>query len=125
MLDADNPSTVAVKYSLDQGRNDFSWRSQPLQAARGRYLTYREIELVAQGDGTVTVQVVGIDGASATASFTFDSTARPLLMRKSISVETWDAQIVITSTGNEASDAAPTVYRARAGYREGRRAANG
>ena len=112
-LDA-TQTTLWKTYDMDTPCADFSWRSQPMPEARGRRLKYREVELVAQGYGTVVVQIIGIGGSSSTATFTFNSTARPVLMRESVAIDCWDAEVKITSTGAVAT--APTVRRVRLGH---------
>jgi hypothetical protein len=106
--------TLNHRYSMEEFAEEFSWRSQPIARTRNRRLTFREVSLVAQGTGTVTVDVIGLVGEFS-VTFTLDSSDRPHIQTLPVSQAAHDVEVRITSTG-EPDGTAPTVYRVSLGY---------
>ncbi len=99
------------------GQTSYQWTSQPLAKSLGRNLSFRNVSIVLRGYGTVTVQLVGLAGAtSETASFTINSTGRPVAIEAPCSVHAHDVVVVVTSTGHDSGTPAPEVIRMQIGY---------
>lgn len=108
-------------YNLYLGTDEYQWTSQPLQKTISRLLQFREIDIVLQGIGTVTVTITGITGESATHTFEIDSPDVPIALREETSVIGQDVVVTIHSIydGNGMGDnPAPRVYRLALAYHE-------
>ena len=112
-----NVGTLYNRFSIDTPRNTYQWRSQPLVRSRNRYLKYRSITLVASGKGDVTVDIIGLDGASNTESFDVTHGGVQQFVR-SVGLTTTDVEIRIRSSAALATDSAPIVHRVSLGYME-------
>ena len=117
--------TVADRYDPDSESRatSYQWRSQPLQRARGKRIQVREIEIVAGGldSSTIQVQVYGSE-SSFPQSHTFTlsgGTDRPRVYRAQVSIVAHDAQVLVTATGAGGTNNAPTLYRLTLSYQEG------
>lgn len=106
--DLDSPSARATSYQ---------WTSQPLAYSRRRRVDFREIDVVIQGVGNVTVTLTGINGVTSSKTFTVNSTARPVAMVGKVDCHSHDVVVTIAATGT-GGNPAPVVYRTSLGYRE-------
>lgn len=102
-------------FDPEQGQTHYEWISQPLKVTQGRELDFREVEILAQGAGTVTVTVIGINGATSSQTFTITATARPESQTLGVGVHTHDAVVKIVSDSGS-SAAAPKIYRVALGH---------
>lgn len=108
---------LADYYDFQQGQSSYTWVSQPLKVSMNRILDFRECDLVVQGVGTVTVTVTGINGATATATFSgINSSARPIAIHQGIGVHAYDATVTISSDSGDSAVPAPRVHRLALGY---------
>lgn len=124
--------TVAHLYDRDVPTSVYRWRSQPIARTIARRVDVREVVAVLQGQGTVTITVIGINGQEDAVEFTIDSPDQPRVFRKSVKVVSEDIEVQIDSqaTGTitytddgvpyaiEGSPA-PTVYRMSLGMHAG------
>lgn len=110
-------TTLADYYDFQLGQNVYTWKSQPLKASINRVLQFREVDIKAQGAGTVVVTITGIGGTSDPITFTLTATARPEIQSLPIGVQCHDAVISVTATGASGSDPAPRIYSIAVGYR--------
>jgi hypothetical protein len=111
--------TLWDRYSPDLPRRYFSWNSHPLQRSRGRFIGIRELQVLGQGVGTVTITITDRNGATVAKSFVFSDEGRIVMHRnESIRVEVFEPQIKIESNGTGADNSAPVVWKVRIGYRE-------
>ncbi|MGI0134586.1 MAG: hypothetical protein ACREBW_06485 [Candidatus Micrarchaeaceae archaeon] len=101
-------------------RNSFSWQSHPLPATRNRLCEVREIILRAQGNGTVTITLTGLNANGPVATepiiIPVDS-SDPVRYRAIAFISAFDItfQMVSTSAG---TGAAPTIYEIQFGHHE-------
>lgn len=110
-------TALADYYDFGLGQTSFTWKSQPLKITRNRTVDFRECTATLQGQGTVTITVTGISGATSTATFTVDSVARPVTITKPLGVHAYDAVISISSDSGD-TDPAPRVHRISLGYHD-------
>lgn len=113
---AGNP--VIAKYSIASPSNSFSWTSYPMPQSIDQTILVAEVVIRAQGVGTVTVTVTGIDGTETTAipvTAEFSSDSQPQLVRTRPGVTAQDATITIVSTG-AGTGPAPIVYSLAIGW---------
>lgn len=113
---SDTQTTVWSRFDPNLGASQYVWRSQPLARTRNRTLNMREINLVAQGSGIVTVDVIGVGGVWVSKDFTINSVDRPIIQFVPIKVQAQDVEIRITSAGSDDSTNAPVVHRIAIGY---------
>lgn len=100
-------------FDLSAGAHEFQWRSQPIMQGRGRITRARELVLVAQGTGTIIIQLDGVDGSTGSHTFTVDSPDKPYMMRAPINVDAHDLTVLISATGDaeDTETPAPTIHR--------------
>ncbi len=117
-------------YSWDrhQCATSYSWQSHPIPATIDRLTEVREMVLVAQGSGTVTVTMTGIDpaGVDTTQAETFTVThaSQPQRLRPSVGgtfIKGYNVMARIESSG---SDKAPVVYALHLGTRQAQQVVN-
>lgn len=123
---------VAHLYDRDVPAHQFSWRSQPIPRTINRRVDVREVVVTAQGVGTVTATVVGVNGQTDTCTFTITDADQPHVFTGIVNVISEDVEVILTSTG--AGDAtttddgvryaiegspAPSIYRVSLGVRNG------
>jgi hypothetical protein len=113
---SDTQTTVWSRFDPNLGASEYVWRSQPLARTRNRTLNMREINLVAQGSGVVTVDIIGVGGVLVSKDFLVGSVDRPIIQFVPIKVQAQDVEIRITSVGDDASTNAPVVHRIAIGY---------
>lgn len=113
---SDTQTTVWSRFDPNLGAQKYVWRSQPLARTRNRTLNMREINLVAQGSGTVQVDVIGVGGVLASHTFTIADANRPVIQFSPIKVQAQDVELRITSDSNNVSINAPVVHRIAIGY---------
>lgn len=114
---ADPSDHVHDRFDPAQGTSLYKWRSQPLARTRNRVLNFREINVIVQGFGTLQVELLGITGVTATHTFTFNSTSRPVALQQYIKLQAHDVEVRITSTG-DSGGTAPSLYRCSLGFTE-------
>jgi len=106
----------------------FSWESYPIRpptVTKNRNIDIREVTVRAQGKGTVTVALTGLQGAtggvvSPSSTLTFETTpdiTQPSVQRITGGLNAQDVQIALTSTA-ESTGAAPIIYSVAIGYTE-------
>lgn len=105
VLDTYNPDTLATEYQ---------WRSQPLMATLNRDIEFKDVILVAEGKGTVTITLSGLAGTTQSETFTFDSQQRPIRFQKPTTSRATDPIVTIKSVGDGTS--APIVHGVYLGY---------
>jgi hypothetical protein len=76
----------------------------------------REINIAAQGLGTVTVDVIGAGGVSVSKTFTINDANRPVIQFAPIKIQAQDVEIRITSESTGSSVNAPVVHRIAIGH---------
>jgi hypothetical protein len=124
--------TVAHLYDRDVPTHQYRWRSQPIPRTINRRVDVREVVLTAQGSGTVTVTVVGVEGQEDAVTFDVDSPDQPRVYTKSVNVISEDVEVQIDSEGDATptftddgvpyaveGSPAPSVYRVSLGVRNG------
>jgi len=95
-------------------RSSYSWHSQPIVQGRNRITRVREVNIVAQGTGTITVTVEGVDGTSSAANFTVNSPSRPRMYTLPVNADAWDITVLIEASGSSGGEA-PRLHRASLG----------
>ena len=113
---SDSQTTVWSRFDPNLGCRKYVWRSQPLVKTRNRELNMREINLVAQGSGTVKVDVIGAGGTTVSKTFTVADSDRPVIQFAPIKVQAQDVEIRITADSGSGSVNAPVVHRIAIGY---------
>ena len=112
-----------AQYSFATPETTYSWMSYPIAASRDQNIAPQRIAVRAQGLGTVTITLTGINGATSVSSqtpFTFDSNSQPQIFNSSIgggagSFLAQDVTVTITSTA-ASTGPAPIVYSVSVGY---------
>ncbi len=96
----------------------YSWKSHPIAKTMDRQVNIRELVLVAQGPGTVTVTLQGRDNDTRVEVFTVPvgGTNYPVTLRKNTQLFASHITVRIQSDGGAA--AAPVVYELRLGLDE-------
>lgn len=83
----DTQQTLCDWYSTQRGAPQYTWKSQPLKETSNKYVEVREMVLMAQGAGTITITLEGINGTqSAPEVFQFTDTERPVAIRRLVGV---------------------------------------
>lgn len=110
-------------WDKNQSATNYSWQSQPLHESESKLITVREVEILAQGTGRVTVTFTALDGSiSASNVFTFTQTTQPQLFRTQVGAvgggafENQYISMRIVADGGTGS--APVIYRATIGWEE-------
>lgn len=107
--------TLNHQYDPTLGATSYSWRSQPINRTINRVVVCREVVMVAQGSGVVTVTLIGMDGTAEPVSMTVDST-QPVVRSLPINLKAHDVEVLIEAEGADASTAAPILHRLSIGY---------
>ena len=111
------PGTVIRVFDPKVPVSEWYWQSQPLARTKNRYLTYRQISIIATGHGTITVTLRGVDGTmSDPVVLTVDSD-RVAQIIENVSVTTTDVEVSIHAEATDPEDPAPTLHRISLGYR--------
>ncbi len=102
---------------------NYSWQSHPIPASIDRLVEVRDLVLVAQGNGTVTVTLTGLgDGTapvSVTESFTIAHASQPQRLRPAQGgtfIKSYNVTVQIVSDGVDT--AAPVVHSLHLGTRD-------
>jgi hypothetical protein len=106
--------------------DNFTWVSQPLARTRNRLIEVREVDLVAQGNGIITITLTGLGGVqSAPISYTINSANQPVTINSTLvglvgggAFQSGDVVVTIQSQAVPNTLEAPRVYRVVLGYRE-------
>jgi hypothetical protein len=109
-------------YSRAAGAAQWSWQSQPLSRTRQKVVEVREVELTAQGAGTVAITFTARDGTTQSQTLTLaGSTTLSQTMRTTFAVQGTDIKVRLLATGTGGSGgvpSAPVVHNLRIGYNE-------
>jgi hypothetical protein len=111
-----NANVAIVSFDHELGATFWSWKSQPLVKTVNRVLKFRELNVLVQGNGTLTFTLDGDDGATQTVSVTVNSTSRPVMKRVPLSIDARDVVLTITSDGAGTTTDAPSLRRMSLGY---------
>lgn len=117
----DHTQPIAYKYSKVSPATAWQWTSYPLQVSKDKSIVVRELVVRAQGEGTITLTVTGVDlatGATTPTDQTFTTTAQPLTFRFDAGTNGLRAQdltITIAAAG-VSSGPAPIVYSLSIGW---------
>lgn len=102
--------TVGWKWDKLAGASTYSFQTHPLFQSIGNMLKVTSFELIAEGQGTVTITLTGIDGSTATQTIALANNGYPERFRKNISIQGQYIQLRIEAdSGDEDVDAA-TIY---------------
>ncbi len=126
---AQDAASIAHTWDRATPSTSWSWQSHPIPATIDRLTEVREMVLLAQGTGTVTVTLTGIDPAGADTTraevFTVTHTAQPQRLRPAVGgtfIKGYNVMARIQSDGGSA--AAPVVYALHLGTRQAQQATN-
>lgn len=113
-------TTGPVKYFNLEGTfaDTYRWQSNAISVGYNREAQVREILMVAQGGGDVTITVTNEAGTSVSKVFTVASNARPVRLRADIPQLQAQNIVVQIYSDSDASDAAPFVYEVALGIRD-------
>lgn len=113
-----NPYDVAHSYAPDHLASSYRWESQVIiPESINRLVSIREVTLLADGPGTITVTITGLNDTSATPLvFTLSDTGPQLEMKREIALDA--AGIVVRIDADSESDdlPAPLVLELSIGY---------
>lgn len=75
--------TIPVVHLWDQftPATNYSWQSHPIPATQNRLIEVRDIVVVAQGSGTVTVTLTAFDGTTQAETFNVTNATQPQRLR--------------------------------------------
>lgn len=104
--------TIAYEWDQTLGAVSYSWQSQPIWQSIDRNLTIRELELIAKGQGSVTLTCTGYDGAVQSEVINLKNTGFPEKFRRTFSIQGQYLQLRIEANSGSASVNAPTVFSA-------------
>lgn len=112
----DSSTPIAYMFNRQLGALSFSWQSQPLPFSMDRYITVREVIVITQGVGTVTITLENQDTTTQSKTFTTTQADHPEAQRTNFALDGSHIQVRIESDGDDA--VAPIVYEVRVGYQE-------
>lgn len=113
----DATTPIAHGYDKNVPALNWSWKSHPIPKTVDRLVNVRELVLMVQGTGTVTVTLIGVDGATTTETFTgIASNTYPITIRKNTALKASSLSVRIQSDGG--ATGAPVVYELRIGVDE-------
>jgi len=105
-----------VMFDTDTPVSYYTWKSQPIVKTSSRVLKFRELQLVASGEGRVTITITGLD-ENPPQTETFDLTSNKIsTFTKGIGVQAKDVTIKIESEAANPANPAPNVLRVSLGY---------
>lgn len=110
-------TALADYYDFTLGQASYSWKSQPLKASINRVLKFTEVDIKAQGAGTVMVTLIGVGGVSDPVTFTISATDKPEIQSLPIGLQTHDVIVSIIATASDPANAAPRISSVALGYR--------
>lgn len=115
-------TTCFYSWDRENAADSYSWQSHPIPASVDRLMEVREMVLVAQGSGTVTVTMTGINPAGSDTtqaeSFTVTHTDQPQRLRPAVGgtfIKGYNVMVRIQSDGGTTH--APVVYALHLGTR--------
>lgn len=112
----DGVTPVARSWDKTTAARSFSWQSEPIPVTMDRDIVIREVLCTAQGNGTVTITVTGLNGATTLTTMTYASSIPVKLRANMDDVHATHCQIQIVSNGG--SNPAPVVYEVALGYHD-------
>jgi hypothetical protein len=124
-----NNFTLWSTYDPEELSSSYNWRSQPLIETKDRVTAFQDCTLVATGPAdathTVTVTFTGYDkeGAPAlpaTATFTFDGTGQPVILKSAIrpNLNAMYVQVNIAAVSDDEDVPAPKIHSLTIGVRD-------
>jgi hypothetical protein len=125
--DGTSLGTFLKGYTPAQGATTYTWQSQPLFVDDpNRIVRIRELVVIAQGTGTVQVDLENFDGSVQSETFTLSGSASiPQVMRKTTASRgLTNARVKFTASGS-GSNPAPVIYAARLAWEEAQRIEKG
>ncbi len=126
-----NKTGFVRQYSTENVGTAYSWQGHPLPVTQDRRVDIRDLVLVGQGTGAVTVTLTAADGSTVTETFAVANGTQPQRLRPSTSTSAgtttgtyaqgYNIVPKIVSTGS-GGGAAPIVHSLSFGWRETTRA---
>lgn len=108
--------TVGVCYNKSLGATTYRWQSQPIAPSLTNVIDCREVILTAQGTGTVTITLTGLNAGTDAATFTVSGSV-PLRQRANMFLQATHIQVQIDATGT-GGNAAPIIYDVSVGFHD-------
>lgn len=109
----DDTETVAWKYSKSVPSTAWQWKSYPLERSLFRQIIVREVVIRAQGVGTLTVTLNGVNGTelgtSPATPVSIDSPDQPVYLRFDTGILAQDITLTLLAEGTDGGPA-PVVY---------------
>lgn len=93
--------------------SSYSWQSHPIWESVEREIQVRQVVLIAQGTGTITVTLTGVSGTQSKA-FALSSNT-PVMLRENFGLRSQNVQVRIESA-HTSTGAAPIVNQLKIGY---------
>lgn len=116
-----SPSGALFTYDRSVPCTSYSWTSQPLAVTQNRLLNVREINVLVQGSGTVTITLTKMDGSTQPEVFTVTKSDYPQLLRLTTEAKGWTVMWSVTSDSGSTSPA-PVVHSVEFGWEESQEA---
>ncbi len=111
-------NTVVYTYDRHTPATNFSWQSHPIPSSINRMTDVRDMVLVAQGSGTVTVTLTSFDGTTHPETFPITNASQPQRLRPAVGrtyAKGYNVIVQIVSDGVDT--AAPVVHSLHLGTR--------
>lgn len=102
--------TLIRGYDIEDGADSYSWQSHPIWQSTERILEFREIELIAEGQGSVTVTMFALDGTPKSEVFQLENNGFVERFRRNFSISGKYLQLRIECDSFETGQAAATVH---------------
>lgn len=111
-------ATVIRQYDRNFRHRSYSWQSHPIPVSNNRLVDVREVVVRAQGPGTVTITLTGVDGdtPSQPGVFTITETNAPQMIRQPLYCKGENITVRIEANSGSDSLPAPIVYEVRLGF---------
>lgn len=107
---------VSVQFNKSLGATSYRWQSQPIAPSTSNMIDCREVILTAQGTGTITVTLTGLNAGTQAVAFPVSGTI-PLKLRANYALQGTNIQVQIDSVGT-GGNAAPIVYDLSVGFHD-------
>lgn len=105
--------TIAYEWDNTLQASSLSWQSHPIWESIDRILEVRQIELVAQGQGTVTLTCTSFVGATTSITITLANTGYPERFRRNFYIQGQYIQLRIEANSGSASVKAADVHEVK------------
>jgi hypothetical protein len=103
-------TSLIYGWNLDDGASSYSWQSHPIWESVDRVVAIDEIELIAQGQGTIRLTLTGLDGSTRSVLFELKNPGFPERFRSNFAIQGKYLQLRIEADSLESTADAPTVY---------------